>query len=230
MIRHRVLRALVVLLGCWLSGTAAAEASVQLVVASDYIYRGLSQMTHGPAYQATVEYQFDSGVFLGIWGSSADFRYTDQVKAEIDYFVGYQHRLTNNLAFDVTAIRNTYPDVNLFADYDWNELQFTLYLGDQWDLTWGLIDNWLASSEKSRFLETSYRTPLSADVTVDVTVGYQFTEELLGKDYGYAEVGISKALGPLHARIAYSTTDNHANDLFGKTAAGRWLALLIWKI
>ncbi len=230
MIHHGVCRIVIIFLCCWMNHTAGADAGVQLVVASDYIYRGLSQTTHGPAYQVSVEYQFDSGVFLGIWGSSADFPFTDQVNAEIDYFVGYQHRLTNNLAFDITAVRSTYPDVNLFADYDWDELQVTLYLGDQWDLTWGLMDNWLASSKLSRFLETSYRMPLFVDVTVDVTVGYQFTEKLFGKDYGYAEVGISRPFGPLHARLAYSTTDNHAHDVFGDTASSRWLALLLWKI
>ncbi|MCZ6855686.1 MAG: TorF family putative porin [Gammaproteobacteria bacterium] len=213
-----------------MSRTAIADADLQLVLASDYIHRGLSQTTHGPAYQGSTEFQFDSGLFLGIWASSADFRNTDEVNAEIDYFVGYQHRLTSDLAFDITAVRYTYPDIDLPRDYDWRELQITFYLGDQWSLSWGLAENWLGFSKKSRFFETSYRTPLPANFTVDICIGYQLTENLFEEDYGYAEVGISKPLGPLHARLAYSATDNHASDIFGTTAASRWLASLIWKI
>ncbi|MCZ6853169.1 MAG: TorF family putative porin [Gammaproteobacteria bacterium] len=213
-----------------MSGTAIADASLQLVLANDYIHRGLSQTTHEATYQGSIEYQFDSGLFLGVWASRADFRYTDQVKAEVDYFVGYQRRLTNNLAFDVTTVRYTYPDVDLRRDYDWTEVQVTIYVGDQWTLSWGLAENWLGFSQKTRFFETGYRTPLPANFTVDVNVGYQLTENLFGENYGYAEVGISKPLGPIHARLAYSTTDNHASDIFGKTAASSWLASLIWKI
>lgn len=230
MIRNNVCGVLIIFLCCWMRPSAVADAGAQLTLASDYVHRGLSQTTHGPAYQGSAEYQFDSGVFLGIWASSADFSYTDQVNAEIDYFVGYQHRLTNDLAFDITFVRATYPDVDLPRDYDWNELQFTLYLSDQWMLSWGLIENWLAHSKTSQFFETSYRTPLPANITVDITVGYQLTEKLFGENYGYAEVGISKPMGPLHARLAYSTTDNHASDIFGKIAASRWIASLIWKI
>jgi uncharacterized protein (TIGR02001 family) len=81
-------------------------------VVSDYRFRGVSLSDRKPAVQAGVEYQHDSGLFVGTWASTiAEYSGAEQ---EVDLYVGYARAVG---PFDVRTMvaQYVYPggkDVN----------------------------------------------------------------------------------------------------------------------
>jgi uncharacterized protein (TIGR02001 family) len=85
-------------------------------LASDYIFRGLTQTNEKPALQAGLEYDDPSGVYAGIWGSNinwlSDYS-TDEAHVssslEIDLYVGYRGKLNDDFGYDVGLYTYYYP-------------------------------------------------------------------------------------------------------------------------
>ena len=55
------------------AGASAATFSGNVAVATDYVFRGVSQTQERPAIQGGFDAAFDSGFFAGIWASHVDF-------------------------------------------------------------------------------------------------------------------------------------------------------------
>src|SRR4051812_17245106 len=53
----------------WVPGKFTGTAAV----ATDYIFRGISQTDEKAAIQGSIEWHHDMGIFLGVWGSNVDF-------------------------------------------------------------------------------------------------------------------------------------------------------------
>ena len=80
-----------VLAGAMLAVAGAANAgsfSATPAVVSDYDWRGITQTDTDPAFQLGLNYAFDSGFYIGTWGSNVDFG-TSKPDVEVDYFAGY---------------------------------------------------------------------------------------------------------------------------------------------
>lgn len=215
--------------GLWLiSLSAAADMTARIHIATDYIYRGVLQTHQGLAYQGSLEYQFEPGLFVGAWASRVDYGRYDQRDTEIDYFAGYQMRLSNNLAFEASIIRHSYSGSHRGTDYDWDEVLLSAYLHDRWTLSWGLADNWLARKHASRILELTYLHPLPAEIVLDTTLGYQYAKNLFGRDFAYMEIGLNRSFEHLSLRLAHSATESDAGNVFGDKADNRWLASVAW--
>lgn len=69
------------------AGASAATYTGNVAVATDYVFRGVSQTQERPAIQGGFDAAFDSGFFAGIWASNVNFG-TDS-SAEMDYYGGY---------------------------------------------------------------------------------------------------------------------------------------------
>lgn len=69
------------------AGAGAATYSGNVAIATDYVFRGVSQTQERPAIQGGFDAAFDSGFFAGIWASNVDFG-TD-ASTEMDYYGGY---------------------------------------------------------------------------------------------------------------------------------------------
>lgn len=67
-------------------GPGVGTISANVGVVSDYRFRGISQSNEEPALQGGVDYAHDSGVYLGLWGSSVEF---GDASAEIDLYGGW---------------------------------------------------------------------------------------------------------------------------------------------
>lgn len=68
-------------------GADAASYSGNVAVATDYVFRGISQTQERPAIQGGFDATFDSGIYAGIWASNVNFG-TD-ASTEMDYYGGY---------------------------------------------------------------------------------------------------------------------------------------------
>ncbi len=93
-----------------LSGTAD--------IVSNYVWRGVSQTDNAPAVQTGATYSFDSGFYAGLWGSSVNFKNDSGATTELDYVVGFKHKLTEDFNVSVFGTHYNYPRT---SGLDYNE-------------------------------------------------------------------------------------------------------------
>ncbi len=213
------------LFGAATPGHAGVDA--RLALTSAYLQHGLEQSQSAVTYQGALEYQ-GRRWFAGVWGSRVSYGGYDQRTGEIDYYAGYGRRLNPDLALEGTVIRYTYLGESP-RDDDWTELQLSAYIRDRWTTTWGIARNWWATDRTSQFVEGTYRYPLPADLTLDVTAGYQFAQRAAGVRYGYGEAGISRHLDEVVVRLGYAVVDSEARDRFPHLADNHWVVSLTWQ-
>ena len=66
-----------------------------LVLTSDYIYRGVSSSNNNPAFQADLHVASGEGSFLGVWGSTRDNKIEPYADYELDIYLGHRFALGN---------------------------------------------------------------------------------------------------------------------------------------
>lgn len=208
------------------AGSARAEWNAAAGITTDYLHRGINQTFSGPAIQASAEYASSAGWFAGVWASRVDFGSFDDRRAELDYYVGYGRRVHRRLALETSFIRYDYRG-DAARDYDWQELQLTAFIGDHLSATWGHAENWAAADERTNLLEVTLRYPLPAGLVLDVTAGRNFASDVLGRDYDFGQIGVSRPISQFVVRAAYADSD--LTDLPRRMIRGRWLLSLVWQ-
>lgn len=101
------------------AGAANAGVSVTPTLTSDYDFRGITQTNNDPAFQLGLNYEADSGFYMGVWGSNVDFGSGDQAglgdldrpSTRIDVYLGYAGGDSEEgLGYDFGAIYYSYPN------------------------------------------------------------------------------------------------------------------------
>ncbi len=81
-------------------------------IATDYIFRGISQTSGNPALQGGVDYAHASGLYAGLWASNINwitaFGATGTANIELDTYIGFRNTLENEFNYDVGFIRYNY--------------------------------------------------------------------------------------------------------------------------
>ena len=90
-----------------MSGAALAdEMSANVGFVSDYQYRGYSQTNENMALQGGFDYAHDSGLYVGVWGSSIDW--LSKGGLEVDVYGGYANSI-GDFGYDVGVLQYFYP-------------------------------------------------------------------------------------------------------------------------
>jgi uncharacterized protein (TIGR02001 family) len=182
---------------------------------TDYMFRGLSLSSNGPAVQP--EFDLYYGIFYaGIWGSNIN---PGGDGIEIDYYVGILPKW-NNITFDIAGLAYTYPGADEI-DY------FELKTGATWASgAWSLrVTNFWSPDNSQTFDESNaiegaigytLKNKLFNFFTPSISglVGYQ-TFEIVAHDYTYWNAGLT--LGFLEhwsADIRYWDTDYNETECF----------------
>lgn len=79
--------------------------SANMAIASNYVWRGVSQNQDSIALQGGVDLDY-KGFYLGVWGSNVNFD-TD-VSVELDFYGGYSSEIAG-IGYDVGYIQYVYP-------------------------------------------------------------------------------------------------------------------------
>jgi uncharacterized protein (TIGR02001 family) len=86
---------------------AEDSLSANIGVASNYVWRGLTQTDGGAAVSGGVDYSHGSGFYLGTWVSNVDFG--DDTNYEWDIYAGYGGEV-GDISYDLNTIYYAYPD------------------------------------------------------------------------------------------------------------------------
>ncbi len=89
------------------SGVAAADLSGNAAVASNYIWRGVTQTTDQASGQGGIDWSDASGVYAGTWVSNVNFGNSDD-GYEMDVYAGFAGE-AGDIAYDVGVISYQYP-------------------------------------------------------------------------------------------------------------------------
>lgn len=197
----------------------AAEVSANVTIASDYSFRGVSQTDRDPAIQGGFDVAFDSGFYLGTWGSNVSFGVTSM---EWDLYAGYAGQINEDVGYDFVYIRYEYPAAG--SELDYNEVHAKL----TWkDFTFGLgysneyfaLDNvsWL-------YPYIEYSLGLPADASLDFKVAMSIVDDNSAGDwvgsFGEEEVldwsvTYTVPVGGVDLGIGVVGTDVSKSDCFG---------------
>lgn len=201
---------------------SSVDISANIGVVSDYRFRGLSYSDRDPALQGGIDVAFESGWFVGTWGST--IAKTGGSNAEVDIYGGYAGE-TVGIDYSAAVYGYVYPggsDVNYF-ELQGNigksigpahlELQLA-YTPDQWNTT---RDNLYIGVEMAVAIPG---TPLSAKLRG-------------GRENGsYAEkwdweAGLSYSHNWLTVSASYVDTNYSGADEAGRLGAGGVVGSLV---
>ena len=194
------------------SSAALAEISANVTLASDYVFRGISQTDNQIAIQGGFDYAWDNGFYVGTWASNVDPDFFNGAghdpQTEVDLYAGYSSEVKafgQDFGYDVGYLRYEYPgfgraDTNEYhvsGSYKW----FTLGINYSPEL------NFLPSNQSAWYVKTSMEHTLPwYDIGISAHVGHNFgdafdmdvTDALKG-DFGLRDsytdysIGVSKS-------------------------------------
>ncbi|GAA5444508.1 hypothetical protein Misp06_02695 [Microbulbifer sp. NBRC 101763] len=99
-----------------LAQQSQAELSSTVNLTTDYTFNGVSQTQNDPALQASLDYGFDNGWYVGTWASNVDFGKGDDTNLEWDFYAGKFMQLTDKVSLDTGIAYYTYHGDNDFSE------------------------------------------------------------------------------------------------------------------
>jgi len=188
------------------SAAAAFDVAVGAMVTSDYMFRGITQTDHMPAFQPYVEPSY--GMFYaGVWGSNVDFL-TPDPDVEIDLYAGLRPEF-GPLSMNFSYLYYLYPDA---TETDYSELKGSIEfsptdmisIGGEADYAW----DYAQLGDDSLYFEGKATLSLPHDISASAAVGYQTYGTNVGlSDYLTWNVGASYTWKALTFDLRYYDTD-----------------------
>ncbi len=99
------------------SGVASAELTANAAIASNYIWRGVTQTSDQAAGQGGIDWGHKSGLYAGTWVSNVNFDNSDD-GYEMDVYAGFGGK-AGGLGYDLGVITYQYP---ITPEYNFTEV------------------------------------------------------------------------------------------------------------
>jgi uncharacterized protein (TIGR02001 family) len=210
---NRVMR---LLLGAALLGSAisasAAEVAGNVTLATDYRFRGISQLNgeFSPAIQGGFDFATEMGFYIGTWASNVNLGSGGQI--ETDYYGGFKGTFNEDVGYDIGVLYYGYPKDNTTGTtLDYTEVYGSLtFKGAKVGLNYS--DDYFAESGKFYYTYVDYGFDPIENVTLSFHLAYNsFDESQAGLDgddnYTDWKIAVStKQLG-VNWGLAYVDTD-----------------------
>ncbi|MBC7666893.1 TorF family putative porin [Caulobacter sp. DWR2-3-1b2] len=218
-----------------MSGAAMAEElklSANVGVASDYIFRGISNTNNKGQVFGGVDATYGIG-YAGVWASNVDFG-TPNPDAEIDVYAGVKP-VVGPVSLDLGVIYYGYSkDKNgIPGSYSYIETKAAASIAAG-PATLGAAfyysPEFPSKGGESYYVEANGSAPIGEKLTLSGALGYQTVDAkgyFSGVDNNYVtwNLGVSAAITDhLTADIRYSDTDSHD---FGKSLYGSALTVAL---
>jgi uncharacterized protein (TIGR02001 family) len=210
------------------TAVAQAEISGNVSMASDYVFRGISQTDNQMALQGGFDYAHDSGLYVGTWASNVDSDFFNGAghdpQLEVDLYGGYSNELANGIGYDVGYLRYQYPG---FDDANTNEF----YVGGSYkdfSLQVNYSDElkFLPSDQSAWYWKAGYDTTLPwYEIGLSAHIGYSTGDafdvddsDRAKGDSGFYDtytdwsLGLSKSVYGVDLGITYTDLDLSSKD------------------
>lgn len=189
------------------TGTAHAEITGNVSLASDYVWRGFSQTDNQMAISGGLDYAHESGFYLGTWGSNVNYGPGDP-SMELDVYAGFAGEM-GAIGYDLGVVRYMYPSA---SDLNTNEF----YIGGSFGFTdavsanakYYYTDDYFGADDSAWRVEGGLDIALPADFGLSLMVGQNDGDAFDGgNDYVDYSVGLSKSMWDLDFGLTYTDSD-----------------------
>lgn len=174
----------------WPAQSVRAEVSANIGVVSSYFFRGFSESDGAAAVQGGLDFEHESGFYLGTWASNVDFG--DATSYELDLYLGFGSELENGLGYDVGYIYYAYPDAPGSSDFGevYGELSYGLFAAG---LAYTVHDSNASALETGDlYFYGSVDVPLSEEFGLGLLVGRSSFDDASTENYTHLTASLSK--------------------------------------
>ncbi|MDP2785208.1 MAG: TorF family putative porin [Sulfurimicrobium sp.] len=199
---------------------AASPISANVTLASEYVYRGISQTREKLALQGGFDYAHASGLYAGVWGSNISWLEdlgagVNSSSMELDLYAGYKGKISDDFSYDVGYLRYEYPASYPagFVSPNTDELyvagsykMFTLKYSHSISNLFGYTD-----SRGSSYLDASANFELMSGLTLGVHAGHQKIKNWSDFSYTDYKLSLTKDFGG-GLSVAGAYIDTNADD------------------
>lgn len=177
--------------------------SVTTTLASDYIFRGMTQTWNQPAVQASIDYTHSSGAFASLWASNVDDKIVAGTHTELDFTVGYRGTV-GDVGYSTTLLHVMYPGAN------YKDIRYANFSSQKYDFTelgLGVTYKWLS---------------FKYNYTLTDMMGFNETTGFTGKTRGstYADLNLDIPLPSSFTLGLHAGRQDIKADLVNPTAGG----------
>jgi uncharacterized protein (TIGR02001 family) len=187
----------------------AAEHSAYVALTSNYVHRGVTQSDNNPAIQLGVDTAFDTGFFVGAWGSSVDitFNTIHSRDIELNFYGGYTHDVSDRWTIAAQVVAYIYPHQTGPINYDYEEYSLAGNFDDRIWLEFAYSPDLYHTGFSTTNIELFSEVPLTKRWSLSGGIGRYNTSGLSGRSYNYWQLGITRALTWADIDFRYHDTD-----------------------
>ena len=163
---------------------AAADVAGNVTLATDYRFRGISQLKgqFSPAIQGGFDFATDIGFYIGTWASNVNF---DEGAIETDVYGGFKGKINDDLAYDIGVLYYGYPHDGCGGGCESPDLAYTEVYGSLTfsNIKFGLnySDDYFAESGKFYYPYVEYAFDPIENLTLSFHLAYnKYDENQLG--------------------------------------------------
>lgn len=215
---------------------AAWSVGGEVVAASDYVWRGVSQTMEDPALQLEAYVEHSSGFYVGGFASNVDFGDPDDgIDYELETYVGWAGALGEQTELDIFVSRIAYPGHN-GADYDidYTEVQAKLSFVETWHVGAAYSPDIFNLGGRGLYYYAGADLPLGeSGFTLGLQAGHYDLDAAVGDSYSDWQVSLDRDFGPINASLQYTDTSGYSELVAesvgdSRLADGRLALLLTW--
>ena len=196
---------------------------------SDYVFRGISQTDLDPALQGGLDYSFgDTGLYVGAWASNVDFADSDGPDVELDYYIGWNHDLSDTLNLDLQVVRYSYMgEQDAYGNIDYNEVIGALAYDEMLTFTVAYANDYANEGFSSLYYNLGGSWDVGNDFALNAGVGRTNFSDDVGS-YTDWNLGVSRQFGPVNVALNYyDVTGGFIDDVFGSDKASDRVVLTL---
>ena len=200
-----------------------------LAVTSDYVFRGISQTDLDPALQGGLDYSFgDTGLYVGAWASNVDFADSDGPDVELDYYIGWNHDLSDTLNLDLQVVRYSYMgEQDAYGNIDYNEVIGALAYDEMLTFTVAYANDYANEGFSSLYYNLGGSWDVGNDFALNAGVGRTNFSDDVGS-YTDWNLGVSRQFGPVNVALNYyDVTGGFIDDVYGSDKASDRVVLTL---
>ena len=196
-----------------LPAAAASEISGLATLTSEYIYRGLEMSDGNPALQLGLDYEHDTGFFVGVWASTIDIQTAMGSRdTELDYYAGFHYAAESPVTATVTLLRYSYPGQTGMHSYDYNEILVGASWREQYWIELGYTSDLYGLDRTARHWELRSEWPVASAWMLGATLGGNDMSDAGVSRYLHWDVGASARFSRLTFDLRWY--DNELPDGF----------------
>lgn len=194
----------------WESEDGMHSVTANVLIGSDYIFRGISQTDNNPTIQGGLDYGHASGLYVGTWASNVDFGSGDESSSEFNLYGGFANEFGDTgIGYDIGALRYYYPGTGGGADFNeaYGRLSYSYF-----SIGVAHSGNFLNAGEDGTYYNLGFEYGLPYDMTFMAGVGYQDMDSEIGEGYKDYLIGVSKTFADLDFAVTWTDTDSDGED------------------